>query len=225
MIESRELKLLFPTPVVEIKISDMHMLDSLKNSLHSLKKNNDGVIHNTFFWQSHDNIMDRPEFLRLKALIAQETNSVLDELKVVRDGFYINNMWGNIALRSHSHMEHIHPNSYISGLLYINIPKGSSRTVFSDPRGHAPHMIEPDYSVKNTLNAGVEYVDTEKGRMLIWQSWLPHSVEPLFYKAGVDPEDYSRDSLNDIDNCRISIAWTIMLIANSTVNTSKINWK
>jgi uncharacterized protein (TIGR02466 family) len=221
MIESRNLRLLFPTPVFEYEISDMNMINSLKSSLHSLKKDNDGLNHNSLFWQSNDNIMDRPEFLLLKTLIAQETHSVLDELQVVRDGFYINNMWGNIATRAHSHMEHIHPNSYLSGILYINIPYGSSMTYFSDPRGHAPHIIEPDYSQRNDLNAGIQYINPKPGKMLIWHSWLPHSVQSLF----ADAEDYSRDTLNDIDNCRISIAWTVMLIGKSTVNTTKINWK
>ncbi|MEI9806331.1 MAG: TIGR02466 family protein [Pseudolabrys sp.] len=80
---------------------------------------------------------------------------------------------------------HVHPNCLFSGILYVKTPKNCGPTMFTSPRQLA-RMFEPAYSEKNELNSDVFVVPPEKGRMLLWPSYLPHAVEQGFTEDETD---------------------------------------
>jgi uncharacterized protein (TIGR02466 family) len=106
----------------------------------------------------------------------KEPGAILDAYKIKRDSHYITNMWANIANPNRRHAMHIHPNCLFSGILYIKTPKNCGPTTFTSTRAFA-RMIEPAYTEKNELNSEVFVFPAEKGRMLLWPSYLPHAVE------------------------------------------------
>jgi uncharacterized protein (TIGR02466 family) len=106
----------------------------------------------------------------------EECGIVLDALAVKRDSHYITNMWANIANPNRRHFMHMHPNCLLSGVVYIKTPKNCGPTAFASPRLLARNL-EPTYVKKNDLNADVFVMPAEKGRMVIWPSHMPHSVE------------------------------------------------
>lgn len=128
-------------------------------------------------------------------LIISESENVLNFYKIKRQSHYITNMWANITHPNHRHHLHIHPNCLFSGILYVNAPKDCGPTVFADPRPGA-RIIEPSHTENNPANMSAFVVVAEKGRMLIWPSYLPHCVENG--KANVDED-------------RIVIAFNIMI--------------
>jgi uncharacterized protein (TIGR02466 family) len=73
------------------------------------------------------------------------------------------------------HGLHCHPNSLLSGLLYLQVPEGSSSIVFDDPRSFRDHIDLPKKG--STVNnwSKMHFVP-ETGLMLMWESWLKHEV-------------------------------------------------
>jgi uncharacterized protein (TIGR02466 family) len=73
------------------------------------------------------------------------------------------------------HVRHCHPNSTLSGILYLKIPESSSKIRFYDPRVHHNYRslaIENS----NVLNWNIYEIDPTEGLMLVWPSWLEHEV-------------------------------------------------
>ena len=74
-----------------------------------------------------------------------------------------------------SHDQHTHPNCILSGLLYLQVPEGSSKIVFLDPRPYKS-IIDMPKKKENYLNSQAIYFDPKPGLFLMWESWIPHAV-------------------------------------------------
>lgn len=118
-------------------------------------------------------------------------------------------MWANITHPNHRHHMHIHPNCLFSGIIYIKAPQNCGPTIFFDPRINA-RMIEPTYTENNIFNSAVLTIPAEKGRMLIWPSYLSHGVDNGTAK---DDED------------RIVVAFNIMIRGLIERRTARLELK
>jgi uncharacterized protein (TIGR02466 family) len=166
---------LFPTCLFSGKISDIAACDRAEKKLRELQKCGRGTFDLTAY-VTPDDIWKLDELKELVDLIKKESNEVLNFCKVKRDSHYISNMWANITHPNHRHHLHIHPNCLLSGILYVKAPKECGPTVFEDPRPGA-RIIEPAYTEFNAYNSNRFVVAAEKGRMLIWPSYLLHAVD------------------------------------------------
>jgi uncharacterized protein (TIGR02466 family) len=81
------------------------------------------------------------------------------------------------------HSLHTHPNSLLSGLLYLEVPEGSAPIIFSDPRPFRSMISLPKKGDALT-NWENTIFKPEKGTFLIWESWLAHEVPKNFCKTG-----------------------------------------
>lgn len=115
-------------------------------------------------------------FQQLNKIILEETSRVLDDMKVVRKEHYITGMWHNVSSEPYRHHQHIHPNSFLSGLLYVRAPKGAGNTIFSDPRT-VKHTFLPDLSEFTLENTPAFEQPPREGLVLIFPSWLHHCVD------------------------------------------------
>ena len=90
----------------------------------------------------------------------------------------LDSLWVNLLRGSGGHSAHIHPQSIISGTLYVEVPPGSGAIRFEDPRlpmmmaaptrrEDAPEPLQPFVTVQPT-----------PGMLLLWESWLRHEVLP-----------------------------------------------
>ena len=207
----KEMRMLFPTPLFTGKISDIAACDRVEKKLREMQKLGQGVPHEfaEFAFLTQDNIQTLPEMKELVDLIMKESELILDLYKIQRDSHYITNMWANITHPNHRHHMHIHPNCLFSGILYIKAPKNCGPTIFGDPRLHA-RMIEPTFTEKNTFNAAIFLAPPEKGRMLMWPSYISHGVE---YGTAKDDED------------RIVIAFNVMIRGLIDRRTARLELK
>jgi uncharacterized protein (TIGR02466 family) len=170
---------LFPTPLFTGKLSDLGICDRIETKLRELQKSGRGVSlrHNAMHgYMTPDDIQTLPEMQELVEVILRESAQILDAYAIKRDSHYITNMWANITHPNRTHSMHMHPNCLFSGLVYIRTPKNCGPTLFASPRQLVKNL-EPTYLVKNELNADVFVMPPEKGRMLLWPSHVPHSVE------------------------------------------------
>jgi uncharacterized protein (TIGR02466 family) len=207
-IVNRQLLTLYPTCLFAGKLSDLALCDRLETSFRAMHAAKDGKLdHGNFM--SRDNIHTRPEMKELVDIVMKEGNEILNALRVKRESHYIPNMWANITNPNHRHALHIHPNCLLSGILYVRAPKDCGHTVFSDPRPGA-RIFEPSYTEMTPLNMGTYRVVPEKGLMLVWPSYMPHSVE----RGDADPKED-----------RIVAAFNIMIRGTITLPTAHLELK
>lgn len=74
-----------------------------------------------------------------------------------------------------SHNSHVHPNCILSGIMYLQVPEGSAPIVFSDARS-AKRMLSLPRQQETFINQTETPIFPKPGMMLLWESWLAHSV-------------------------------------------------
>ena len=146
-IVKKEILRLFPSLVFKGLIDDHAVIDRASEQVNSLKKSKTGSLTREKF-TTDDNLHELPQFAELTEIILEETRQAT----------------------------HIHPNSYLSGIVYLKTPVNCGNTIFIDPRNGST-MIHPDFSEQNYFNMDSFIHSPEKGVMLIWNSWLPHTVD------------------------------------------------
>ena len=87
----------------------------------------------------------------------------------------INNMWAIINSGGAANLRHQHGNSTISAAYYVRAPKNCGDIVFYDPRP-APVYSHPNVSGPNFLNAQVNGISPKEGVLVLFPSYLDHSV-------------------------------------------------
>lgn len=205
-IENKQIITLFPSLIFKGQVDDMSLIDDAERKVRMLRTMNKGSHSDSKHFISSDMLQDEPDFVDVSNLIMQEAEAVLDFFNVARDSHYISNMWANITSTNHRHMLHVHPNTFLSGILYLKTPEKCGPTVFTDPRP-AARVFEPNYSEMNETNAGVFIHPATKGEMLMWNSWLPHGVEKGY---------------NENHEDRIVIAFNVMIKATIVTPTSRL---
>ena len=87
----------------------------------------------------------------------------------------INNMWAIINTGGAANLRHQHGNSTISGAYYVRAPHKCGDIVFYDPRP-APVYSHPNIKAPNFLNAQVNGISPKEGALVLFPSYLDHSV-------------------------------------------------
>ncbi len=88
----------------------------------------------------------------------------------------INECWVNVYSATNAQEVHRHPNSVFSGIYYVKAPKGCAPTLFHSEVSDV--MLDPPLVERTRLNTQVQHIDAVEGRMVIFRSWLRHSVLP-----------------------------------------------
>lgn len=88
----------------------------------------------------------------------------------------ISECWVNVYESKHSQEIHLHRNSVISGIYYVQAPPGSGPTLFYSPLSDV--MLEPPSTAPSKLNAKVTAFPPVEGRMILFRSSVRHSVLP-----------------------------------------------
>ena len=88
----------------------------------------------------------------------------------------ITNMWTIINKNGAANSRHHHGNSAISAAYYVRAPKNCGDIVFYDPRP-APIYFHPNARSSNSLNCQVNKVTPVEGALVLFPSYLDHSVD------------------------------------------------
>lgn len=103
----------------------------------------------------------------------------------------ISSMWSIINPPRSYNTSHIHPGSIFSGVYYVQVPNNAGDIEFTDPRT-SQTMQDIKYSTKGSRPQACWTKTVFKptaGQILIFPSWLYHSVTPnLSDQAGNDAE-------------------------------------
>ena len=172
--------LFFSTPVWVTKIKDYK---ETNEKIYSYIKNlydqdKSGVIKsNIKGWHSNDFNMNEDEPKSFIKLVSPSIEKALKDMNwdIVNQNVKIASMWTIINKGGAANARHSHGGSALSAAYYVRAPKNCGEIVFYDPRP-APVYFHPKNNKPNPLNATVNSVNPVEGVLVLFPSYLDHSV-------------------------------------------------
>lgn len=172
---------LFATKLYEAEISDGGLLADLAHSIQSLAVDDEAGRcwsreHRYAGYTSYASLNDLPRrdpaFAELAKLLTRHAATFAAECAFgLQRKPRFDSVWVNLLKASGHHSGHIHPQSIISGTLYVEVPNGSGAIRFEDPR--LPLMMAAPSRAASFVT-----VQPRSGLLLLWESWLRHEVLP-----------------------------------------------
>ena len=169
---------LFPTLLYEAEL-DGASLPLLAHSIRSLAADDGagrrwsdehGYAGYTSYASLNDLTKRDPAFADLGRRLTRHARSFAKEL-----GWQarpkLDSLWVNLLKSTGNHSGHIHPQSILSGTLYVEVPAKSGAIRFEDPRLPLMMAAPPRDGTFVT-------VQPRTGLLLLWESWLRHEVLP-----------------------------------------------
>ena len=170
---------LFETRLYEAELEDEQLLARLAHSIRSLAEDDQAgrrwsKEHRYAGYTSYASLNDLPKrdpaFAELAKLLRRHAAAF------ARDAGFelqrtprLDSLWVNLLKTGGQHSGHIHPHSFISGTLYVEVPKSSGAIRFEDPR--LPLMMSAPARSDTFVS-----VEPYAGLLLMWESWLRHEV-------------------------------------------------
>ena len=175
------LQKLFSTPIWKSKINNYSDLNiSLIKYIYKLNEGNTtGIGKSTIGgWHSPNFDLERNEPRIFVNAIKQSLNQAFIDMSwdVKSHKVKITGMWSIINKIGASNARHTHPNSFLSAAYYVKAPKNCGEIMFHDPRS-APSFRRPKIIQDNLLNASQISIVPEEGLLVLFPSWLHHSVQ------------------------------------------------
>ena len=128
-------------------------------------------------WQSHHGLHASPAFEPFVRHIRRGVEQVLAFLHVSSAPFEITGLWVNVAAPGGAVKAHGHPNNFLSGVYYAQVDEGADSLNFHDPRPQTA-IVRPPVTELTAYNTDQVVVRVEEGTLLVFPSWLAHSVDP-----------------------------------------------
>ncbi|MDX1405897.1 MAG: TIGR02466 family protein [Woeseiaceae bacterium] len=166
--------LLFPYPLMlcgqiyEFSQAERQYLDELE------------MMDNTGnFMSKNDRVLDSEELAGLKAFIEQQLVTFTKDFLQMKDDneIYITQSWTNKAKTNEFHPRHRHPNSVISGVMYLDDNQDESLPPIRFHRTLEMFPMEFEYKSLNESNASCRAFPAVQGQLLLFPSLLEHDVE------------------------------------------------
>ena len=89
----------------------------------------------------------------------------------------LGNSWINVNNKNHYNTTHSHPMSYLSGVVYLKVPKVSGNIHFMRPRVFTDYAMTHVLTGNNSAYNGYYYTHQPKeGQIVIFPSYLDHEV-------------------------------------------------
>lgn len=154
------------------------------------ERDRDGIQRSNFRklggWHSHNDLHKDADYANLVESIATAGKLISDDLGYHKNyELRIGTMWSIVNPPGSANRAHIHPGCAWSGVYYIQVPDACGNIEFIDPRTENL-MFQPRYvpNVKRPKHCWSKVNVTPKaGKMLIFPSWLYHSVAPNLSEA------------------------------------------
>ncbi len=174
--------LFFSTPVWASKIADHQIINKqiLSYILDLQKKDSTGLKKSNFNgWHSHDFNLNEDAPKDFTQSIKLNINQALKDMNwdLEKQEVKITSMWAIINEHGAFNQRHHHGNSDLSAAYYVTAKENCGDIVFYDPRP-APVYRHPIAKSPNILNASVNSVQPEEGLLVLFPSYLEHSVNP-----------------------------------------------
>ena len=127
-----------------------------------------------------DRVLDAPELARLRAFVDREVSTYAHRLWRIRADLevYVTQSWVNRAGPGEFHARHRHPNSIVSGVLFLDDDPHEALPPITFHRPQEPFPLQLDYDELDELNASARTFEVVRGRLILFPSLLEHDVGP-----------------------------------------------
>ncbi len=164
---------IFPTPLIFTNIER----EFTKEELEFFDEQSKTTIKNEGNIRSLDSyLMGHDPMATIKQEITSAIQMYLDEVIKPKDDVkpYITQAWLNYTSENQHHHKHAHPNSFLSGVMYINANPEKDKIIFF-PESYKQIKLHPkEFSWHN---AESWYFNVKPGDIVVFPSSLTHMVE------------------------------------------------
>jgi len=165
---------IFPTPIYITNLNrnfskkEINFINKTKS--YTYKNEGNTTSKNTY-------ILNNLIFKKLKQEINLTIKDYFNKIIVTKNNItpYITQSWLNYTETNQHHHKHEHPNSFLSGVLYINAVKEYDKIFFYKKDKY--RMINPVVEQWNVYNSNLWWFPVETGQLILFPSSLTHSVE------------------------------------------------
>tara|TARA_R100001591_G_C4297600_1_gene169453 strand:- start:172 stop:804 length:633 start_codon:yes stop_codon:yes gene_type:complete len=193
---------LFPTPIYMTNINRTFTKEELKfiKDQKNYCNKNEGNINT-----KNNYILNRKEFKNINKFLDQCCKDYLNRIICPKNNIklYITQSWLNYTEENQFHHKHEHPNSVISGVLYLNSDKNNDMIKFFNNTKYKQISPEIDDKKYNIWNSTSWWFPVETGQLVMFPSSTTHQVD---IKKG--------------NNTRISLAFNTFYKGTIGSNTS-----
>lgn len=165
----KELLQLFATPLLITKYEG-DISKELK-FIEKLKYYSNGSNGN--FRSTDSYLFKKKPLKKIKDFCKASVDIFVKEVLQSTDNLMITQSWANKNPKGSIHHEHLHPNSIISGVMYFRLDKHLPPIKFS--KTHIS-MLKLNYDKYNLLNSETFYLPAVAGELILFPSYLKHSV-------------------------------------------------
>ena len=167
---------LFPIPIWVHQLAPEQSESINRSALQTIEGFRAELSGQPLQWQTPNDLQKRPDFEELNGVIKTATSGILKHLQVEYGSFMITGCWANIlSTGSPLHRRHTHPNNYLSGVYYVQVPAGGDAIMFHDPKPQT-NIIAPRVAAMNEYNSRNGTLKIQPGMLIMFPSWLAHSV-------------------------------------------------
>lgn len=121
------------------------------------------------------NVLELKDFKNLKKFITESVNEYFQKLycPVEEVKLYVTQSWTNNTSKGQFHHKHAHPNSIISGVLYLNADITKDRILFFNEGYRQLDVISKEWNVTNSKSW---WFEVGAGKLVVFPSSLTHMV-------------------------------------------------
>tara|TARA_X000001388_G_scaffold63331_1_gene49274 strand:- start:337 stop:915 length:579 start_codon:yes stop_codon:yes gene_type:complete len=168
---------LFITPVFTTDIEKDY---DLVEKLYDLKKSDSigSPKSNIKGWHSKEDLYLNEDFKEITEDIMFHSQQCFHALSVEKKySPEITGLWGMINPPGARNSVHTHPLNYLSGVLYLKVPKNSGNIVFIEPRPQAEVFDPPKKTDLLPHLAHTVQWEAKEKNLIFFPSWLQHEVQ------------------------------------------------
>lgn len=185
MTGTSETHLFFPTVIRESQIANHEKLTAqIMAGINKIKATEPNSMPATWSCDlfttigSPTALTEREEFKPLLDVIMRESEAFAKSMELDTDKHPLkcNECWLNVYTEGHAQDVHLHGNSVISGIYYPKAPPGSGPLLIHSPFNDV--MLDPPTRELNALNIKVMAIKPKAGKMVLFRSFVKHSVMP-----------------------------------------------
>ena len=127
----------------------------------------------------NDEVLESAELSSLRAFIDGQILIYKKELLRIKDEneIYITQSWVNRSGSDQFHPKHKHPNSIVSGVMFLDEDEGDALPPIRFHRTQELFPLQFSFDELNEFNASCRTFDPRQGMLILFPSLLEHDVE------------------------------------------------
>jgi uncharacterized protein (TIGR02466 family) len=167
--------LIFPTPVMSNNIDR----DFVKEELAYIKSQSTCINRNqSNVTSSNTYILNEPEMANLKKFVTDQLNEYVKQVykPKYKSEAFVTQSWLNWTKKGEFHHKHNHPNSFISGVLYISTDLTKDKITFHRAGYRQLQLASDTFDI---YNSDSWWFNVKTGDIVMFPSSLTHHVEDV----------------------------------------------